>query len=144
MMSTENTIHLVGDYRLDEALAAAEVKPGHLVEETSAAINTVQKHSTALGAAVLLFAIEDAWQGNTKTDAYAAGARVMMSVEVSGNEVQGYIQAGESVTKGDLLESAGDGTFQKLTTGVALAAVRETLDLSGSGAVDTLARIRVL
>ena len=141
-MSTENQAHLIGDRRIEEADAASTISPCMLVEETSA--GTLQAHSTAGGIAALLFAEVDALQGNTLDDDYSAGDKVQANVELPGNEVQLILAAGENVAIGADLESAGDGTFQALTTGTVLAKAREALDLSGSGAVATRMRAMLI
>jgi len=141
-MSTENRIHLIGDFRREEALAAAELYPGHLVEFTSA--GKLQKHSTAGGVAERIVAIEDALQGNTISTAYAAAALVSANVEQPGNQVQMFLAAGANVAIGAKLESAGDGTLQAVTTGTVIAVAAEAKDLSASGAVATLMAVRFL
>ena len=145
-MSTENRIHLIGDFRREEALAAAAISPGHLIEENSA--GKFRVHSTEGGRASLLVAVEDALQGNTIDDDYAADDLVSANVELPGNEVQMYLAAGENVAIGAELISAGDGTLianGSESSGVTVAAIvavaREAEDLSGSGAVDTLIRV---
>jgi len=141
-MSTENQVHLIGTFRREEMIAAAAISPGHLVEETSA--GKCQVHSTAGGVAQRLVAEIDALQGNDLSDDYAADDLVSMNVELPGNEVQMFLKAGENVAIGADLESAGDGTLQAVTTGTVIANAREALDLSGSGAVDTLMRVMLL
>ena len=141
-MSTENRIHLIGDFRREEALAAAELYPGHLVEFTSA--GKFQKHSTAGGVAERIVAVEDALQGNTISTAYAADALVSANVEQPGNQVQMFLAAGENVANGAKLESAGGGALQAVTTGTVIAVAAEAKDLSASGAVATLMAVRFL
>ena len=141
-MSTENQVHLIGDFRREEALAAATITPGMLIEEDSSA--EFQAHSTAGGVAQRLVAEVDALQGNTLADDYSAADLVSANVELPGNEVQMFLLAGENVAIGADLESAGDGTLQAYTSGTVLANAREALDLSGSGAVATLMRVMLL
>ena len=141
-MSTENQVHLIGDFRREEALAASTITPGMLIEEDSS--GEFQAHSTAGGVAQRLLAEVDALQGNTLDDDYSAADLVSANVELPGNEVQAFLKAGENVAIGATLESAGDGTLQAETTGEVLAMAREALDLSGSGAVDTLMRVMLL
>jgi len=138
-MSTENQVHLIGTFRREEIVAAGTISPGHLVEEDSS--GTCVVHSTAGGAAQRLIAEIDALQGNTLDDDYSSGDLCSMNVELPGNEVQMFLKAGENVAIGADLESAGDGTLQAVTTGTPIATAREALDLSGSGAVDTLMRV---
>ena len=145
-MSSENRIHLIGDFRREEAVAVAAISPGHLIEEDSA--GEFQVHSTEGGYAMRLVAVEDALQGDTIDDAYAADDLVSGNVELPGNEVQMYLAAGENVAIGDNLISAGDGTLiangseaSGVTVRQLIAVAREAKDLSGSGAVDTLIRV---
>lgn len=139
-MSTENRIHQIGEFLREEKLAAAELYPGHLIEETSA--GKFQKHSTAQGVAERIVAVEDALQGNTISTAYAADALVSANIETPGNQVQMFLKAGENVAIGAKLESAGDGTLQAVTTGTVIAVAVEAKDLSASGAVATLMSVR--
>jgi len=141
-MSTENQVHLVGDFRREELKAAAAVSPGNLLEITSA--GKFQKHSTAGGACLRIFAEIDALQGETLDDDYSTDDLVSANVEVPGNEVQAFLKAGENVAIGAELESAGDGTLQALTTGKVVAVAREAEDLSGSGAVATLIQVMLV
>ncbi len=148
-MSTENQVHLIGDFRREEALAASTVTPGMLIEEDSA--GKFKAHATEGGVAVKLFAEVDALQGNTLDDDYSADDLVSANVEVSGNEVQSFLKAGENVSIGDKLLSAGDGTLiadgsesSGTTISQYIAVAREAEDLSGSGAVDTLIRVMLL
>lgn len=148
-MSTENQVHLVGDFRREELNAAATITPGNLIEETSA--GKLQKHSTEGGFAALLFAEVDALQGNGLDTDYAADVLVSANVELPGNEVQAFLKAGENVSRGDKLISAGDGTLiadgseiSTTTVKQIIGIAREALDLSGSGAVNTLMRVMLL
>ena len=148
-MSTENQIHLIGELRREEEKAVAALSPGHLVEQVST--GKFQKHSTEGGKANFLFAEIDALQGKTLTDAYAADDLVSVNVDVSGNELQWFLKAGENVAIGDKLISGGDGTAiadgseaSGVTVEQRIATAREALDLSGSGAVDTLMRVMLL
>lgn len=148
-MSTENQVHLIGDFRREEAVAASAISPGMLIEEDSA--GKFKAHATEGGSAVKLFAEVDALQGKTLSDDYAADALVSANVEVSGNEVQAFLKAGENVAKGAKLISAGDGTLiadgsedSATTVEQRIGVAREAKDLSGSGAVDTLIRVMLL
>ena len=148
-MSTENQVHLIGTFRREELIAAGTIKPGYLVEETSA--GKVQAHSTEGGNALLWVAEIDALQGDTLSDSYSADDLVSINVELPGNEVQMYLKAGENVSIGDFLISAGDGTLiadgsesSATTVKQRIAVAREAEDLSGSGASDTLIRVELL
>ena len=148
-MSSENQVHLIGDFRRDEALAAGTITPGHLIEEDSS--GEFQVHSTEGGYASRLFAEVDALQGNTLDDDYSADDLVSANVELPGNEVQAFLKVGENVAIGATLISAGDGTLiaegsasSGVTVKQIIAIAREAEDLSGSGAVDTLIRVILL
>jgi hypothetical protein len=150
-MSTENRIHLVGkEFRREEAYAAAAISPGDLIEITSA--GKFQVHSTEGGYAERLVAIEDVLNdGKTISDDYSADDLVSANVELPGNEVQMYLKAGETAVIGSKLISAGDGTLivngsesSGVTVRQIIAISSEAKDLSGSGAVDSLIRVRLL
>jgi len=148
-MSTENQVHLIGNFRREEAVAAGTIQPGMLIEEDSSA--EFKAHSTEGGVAVLLFAEVDALQGNTLDDNYSADDLVSANVELPGNEVQALLKAGENVSIGTKLISAGDGTLiadgsesSGVTIKQYIAVAREAEDLSGSGAENTLIRVMLL
>jgi len=148
-MSTENQVHLIGDFRREEAVAAGAITPGMLIEETSA--GKFQAHSTEGGDGALLLAEVDALQGNTLSDDYSTDDLVSANVELPGNEVQAFLKAGENVAIGAFLISAGNGTLideGSASSGVTVkkrfAVAREAKDLSGSGAVATLMRVMLL
>lgn len=97
----------------EEYPAAAALKPGHLIELTSA--TKVQKHSTSGGAAQKMFAKEDALQGKTIDDAYAADDVVFGYIAQPGDRLQARVAANAAaITEGDWLASAGDGTLKKV------------------------------
>ena len=143
-MSEAKTIHLVGDYRRNEKIAVEALSPGHLLELTSA--DKVQKQSTANVAVERLVAIEDVLQGKTITQAYAIDDLVSHNVEDAGAEAQVFIKAGEDLAIGDKVAPAGDGTLAATTASGAVffASMMEAVDLSASGAIDTLAHVRLL
>ena len=97
----------------EEYAAAAALYPGHLIELTSS--GTVQKHSTASGNALPMFALEDELQGKGIDDVYAAGSKVKCWIPVRGEEVYAVLTDGQSVAIGDLLESTGEGTLTAYT-----------------------------
>lgn len=146
-----NKIHTAGDYDLAETPAVGAIQPGMLLETVAVgsgvnAVPNVQPHSTAGGFAERTFANEDALQGKTKTDAYAAGDPVQVAKERSGNKGLGYMKAGSHYTIGMKLISSGDGSL-KPTTGTPsqiIAIATADLDLSASGAVAALNPVRYL
>ena len=148
-MSTENQVHLLGQFNREEQRAADTITPAMLVElDTN---GEVVPHSTAGGYAERIFAEIDALQGNTLSDDYSDDDLVALNVEFPGSETQAWIAAGEDIDIGDMLISAGDGTLIEngsegsgVTVRQIIAVAREVQDLTGSGAVDTLTRVRVL
>lgn len=148
-MSDENQVHLIGEFRHEEAIAAGTITPGMLLTIDSA--GEVLAHATEGGYAMRVFAVEDALQGHTLDDDYSADDLVSANIELPGNEIQAFLQAGQNVAIGDWLISAGDGTLIEngqessgTTVYQMIGVAREALDLSGSGAVDTLMRVMLL
>lgn len=127
----------------EEYVAAAAITPGMLIEYTSA--GKVQAHSTAGGNALKMIAVEDEFQGKEIGDAYAANDLVQCWIAQRGDQAQMLLKNGEDITKGDLLESAGNGYVQKHTSdegsapilpGQIIGEALESLDLSGSSGAD--------
>lgn len=137
-----NTIRLKGCSRYEEAVAAGTISPGQLIKHNTS--SQVLRHSTATGFGAVYIAIEDALQGKTVDDNYAADDIVGYIIPQSGDECQVKLDAGENVVVGDMLESAGNGNFQKFTSGTRMFEVLEAKDLSSSSAVATLIRARRL
>lgn len=129
---TAHTILLKGCDRHDERKAHAALKPGHLLELVST--GKVKKHSTAGGKAPRWFAKEDALQGKTTLDAYAADDVVSYVMALPGDEVLARLAAAAAaVVVGDLLVSAGDGTLKKpASLGVLYAAVAPSTAISNT------------
>lgn len=147
---SHNQIALKGDWRREEGLASGDVKPGMLLERTSATADTVKAHATEGGYHERAFAVADVLQGKEITDTYSDGDLVSYNLFEPGAVIQAWLKAGQSVTKGDDLISAGDGTLiangnesSGTTVRQLVAEADETLDLSASGAVDTLMDVRV-
>ena len=142
-------IHAKGSFQQDEALAAGTITPGALLEMNSDAAVVV--HNTEGAVAERIFAAEDALQGNTVTTNYSAADLVTYIMPSKGSSVNALLLAGVAYDEGDILISSGDGTLMKasqVTSGITIydniAVVTEALDLSASGAVDTLSEVRVL
>lgn len=146
-----NKIALVARYarKEQEFTANAALNPGHLLEVLSS--GKVQKHATAGGVGEKMFAQEDALQGKTKEDAYTAEDKVFVVIPLQGDEINALIQAGQNLTIGTKLVSAGDGTLidvAEAATSVtdlnALAICIEVIDLTSTGSVATHAAVRIL
>lgn len=141
-------IHSKGTFRQDEAVAGeAGIYPGMLLEVNSS--GNVIKHDDEGGRAEKLVAQEDVLQGNTVSTVYTSGGIVTYIIPHQGSEVNVLIKAGQGVSIGDELISAGDGTF-KVATDIAsgntvdevLFVATEACDLTASGAVNTLCAAR--
>ena len=144
-----NRIALITSARVQEHIAGAAFSPGHLLEYASD--GDVQKHSTEGDYALRLIALEDALQGNIISTAYAAADRAQVLHAVPGDKVQMMLNAGENVAIGDVLISDGAGALiaegsasSGVTVKQAIAIAREALDLSASGAVDTLIDVEII
>lgn len=142
-------IHAKGSFQQDEALAAGTITPGMLLEMDSDA--KVVVHNTEGAIAERIFAVEDALQGNTVTDDYSSDDLVTYIMPSKGSSVNAELEAGASYDEGDILISAGNGKLMlasDVASGVTIydniAVVTEALDLSASGAVDTLSEVRIL
>lgn len=153
-----NRIYLRGHFELQENVANAALNPGHLIQLRSD--GKVEKHSFAGGHAEAFFAIEDANRGlsvfnndgTTVTTAYAAADLVPGMIFGKGAECLGILKAGQNVAKGAKLVSNGDGTLVAATHAdsatvqapIVLAIATQALNLSATGALDTLISIRIV
>ncbi|HUS88038.1 MAG TPA: hypothetical protein VMW91_01500 [Desulfosporosinus sp.] len=143
-------IHSKGDWRHDEAVATAvAITPGMIVERITGGY--VRAHSTEGGDGAFIVAMEDALQGKTVSQAYAVSVPIMLGLPVQGSEMNCLLVAGESVVVGDDLVSNGLGMLiaeASVSSGVTVAKVfgkaAQVLDLSASGAVNTLCAVEVL
>jgi len=134
-------IHLIGDGRTEEIVAAQVISPGMLVAQNEDALGI--PHASAGDPAEKLFATEDALQGRGIDVNYAIDDRVNLVVAETGDVVYAWLADGESVTPADFLTSNGDGALKKASGGDYLIGVPlETLDLSESSNV-AAQRIRV-
>jgi hypothetical protein len=143
MPEVPKRIHLLGDGRHEEIVAAGAIRPGALLVLTTA--GKVTEHATAGGYAERLFALEDALQGKEISESYAADDVVGIVVAQPGDVVYAYLSWGEDVETGELLTSNGDGAL-KVATGSdkPIAVALEDLDLSDSESADERLRVRIL
>ena len=140
-----------GEYRHEEAVAGeAGIYPGMQIKLNSA--GAVIKHATEGGALgdEILIAAEDALQGKTVDDVYTSGDIVTYYIPTRGAVMNMIAEAGTALGIGDKMHAAGDGTIQEASaagSGVTIASVigviEEAVDLSASGAVDTLVPVRI-
>ncbi len=104
-------ILLKGDGIRKEGVTVGTIVPGELVERVPTGI---QVHGVAAEKTLPAIALEYRIQGKGIDDAYLVGDQVLYSVLPPGAEFQGLLQASSAaVVIGDLLVSAGDGTFIK-------------------------------
>lgn len=89
----------------------ATIRPGMLVELTSA--DKVQKHGTAAGPVLPMFAAEDELQGHGIDDLYDTDDIVQVLIPTRGDQVYALLDDEEDITRGDFLVSAGNGRLQK-------------------------------
>jgi hypothetical protein len=142
-MASYNTIKIKKYVdHIEEFVANAAITPGMLVELMST--NKLRAHATSGGeAAAKWFALEDELQGKGIDDAYAATDPVQVWVCVPGEVVYALIADGQTIAKGDYLESNGAGRLTKHTADsahdivygthvVAMALEAVTLDAEGS------------
>jgi len=145
---TPARIHLKGSGRIDEALAAGVVRPGHLLRLN--VDGDVVPHNIVLGQAERMFALEDALQGRAIATDYSSGELVSIVIANPGDEIYAWLAVGESVVPGDFLGSDGFGHLvaadeSGFTSNVDVIAVAlETLDNSESGDVNARIKVRVL
>ncbi len=128
-------IVLQGDPLIDEskvAAAATTIIPGDLVEAAATA-GQVQEHGTADVNAAAIFALENPWTepaaGVLQIDhPYAAADSVRLAFCKRGDMINARIAASQTLSEGDALSSAGDGTLQALTAAAATAeSARESI-----------------
>lgn len=131
-MSKKRTIVQAGcPIITEEYKASAVVKPGYLVDGYS----TVAHHATAAANTPRRFALErdelgqgidNTYQGSgTESAYYASGDQVKVGAFYPGCRLVAFVASGESISVGDGLESAGDGTLRKLNAGTLLAKATE-------------------
>lgn len=134
-MATQR-IHAKGPFVYEEYNAGGAITPGHLIKLTEN--NTVVVHDVPEGECEKMFAQEDALQGKTIDDAYAADDLVGCIILQLGACVYGWLAAGEECAIGDHLVSNGDGTLKSLALGSATVATNvvavalEALDSAAS------------
>lgn len=143
----------------DEAIAAnGSIKPGMLLALNSS--SQVLPHATVGGYAVRRFATEEALYSNNPSSpnsvdtAYASGALVSILNCVPGNRVNALLKAGVTYAVGDQLISDGAGRLEKASAAATTTLVKQIIaeidefgggvNLSATGAVDTLCSVRLL
>lgn len=134
-----NTIWLGGPRtELNTEAAEEALTPGQLVERhNNAGVWRWRKHATAGGDCARQVVTEANMLNKGVSDAYAIGDLVEVSQGAGGTNFWMFIASGQTITFGQRLESAGDGTLRALASGVALFQALE------SKTATALTRIRV-
>lgn len=138
------TIILVGKETAiqKELIAGGTITPGHLV-----AINSAGKwvvHPTAGGDAIRAFAVEYDINGKGIDDNYVANDWCLAMIVRGGSEVNALVAAAApAIAVGDYLESAGNGTVRKFTTGKIIGQALQAVDNSGGGSSVRLQMITI-
>lgn len=148
-MATAKTIGLKAPGVREEFTASEAITPGHLVEFGGS--NEIQKHSTAGGEiGAVKIAVENDVVGDDVDTDYVSGEQVQVDAPHGGAVYMLRLANGENVSKGDLLESAGDGTLQAAGTASSagehapiVGEANEAVDMSGSSAADPSGKIEV-
>lgn len=136
MSHTSHTIRLKSYLDVYNEIDAANdgLFPGRMVELNSS--GNVQEHSSAGGAAMPMFALEDELQGKDVDETYASGDPVQVWIPTRGDEVWAVLADGENVSIGDFLQSDGAGNLQAGTSN-AVAVALEAIDLSASSGAES-------
>ncbi|MCB1587673.1 MAG: hypothetical protein KDI56_02100 [Xanthomonadales bacterium] len=103
--------------RIFEAVTDAAVTPGELLQWSSD--DQLKAHATAGGNALPMFALEDPYNGDTSNPAidvdYGTNEQARYVFARPGDVVYAFLADGQSVNKGDALESDGAGALQAHT-----------------------------
>lgn len=140
------TIKITGDPVQGEFIVEADLYPGHIVELTSAAADTVKKHTVSGGISLGAVVFEDELQGKGIRDMIPTGDRAQVMFMRPGEEFLGRVKDTLVVTKGAYVCSAGGGEVKAVTvpdTEHPFAVAMETVDMSGSAGVDPEGFIRL-
>lgn len=108
-------------------LAASEaITPGHLVDRfNNNGVIRWRKHATAAAACAPAVATEQSMLNKGVDDAYAANDLVEVSILEPGATAWMLIASGQTITAGQKLESAGNGTLRAFAAGVVLFSALE-------------------
>lgn len=142
-----NTIHLGGDVTIvNDVAAGVAIVPGMLVERYNSSGTPLYRPcltTTAIGVSAS-FALNQSMLNKgvglpapgVAADAYAIGDLVEVAIGHKGSTFWALVAtAAPAIVNGDKLESAGDGTLRKWTTGTPIAQALESLtNVSGANA----------
>jgi hypothetical protein len=131
----------------EEGVAGEVITPGYLVEGQA----TVNKSTIDGLKAPIRVALErdelgkgiDDTRGSETAD-YAVGDTVKVGHFHMGQRFLGFIASGQDITADDLLEAAGDGTFEALAGAEPLVRAVESVDATGYEESDVRIRLEVI
>ena len=112
-MATNSIIVKNYDNVFIEKTAGEEVYPGMIVLINSS--DQIIKHNVEGGNVVPMVVYEDALQGKSVLQSYAAGDKVKVWIPQPGDVAQLLLEDGQVVVVGDFVESNGLGMVQKHT-----------------------------
>jgi hypothetical protein len=116
-----NTIWLGGEVtQINDVAASAAITPGNLVERHVSTGPKWRKHATAAADTPRAVALDQNMLNKGVDDAYATGDLVEVAICQPGALLWMLIASGQTITAGQRLESAGDGTLRALAAGTAL------------------------
>lgn len=135
-MANQN-VHLWGNVQPMQGVASAAILPGSLIEIITAAGATqgqLRHHATAAARTSILVANIAGYFGKGLSDAYAAGEGVEYFAPAPGNLFKMRLAASQTIVRGQLLESAGDGTLRaQAAAGIGLFEAEEAVTTTGAG-----------
>ena len=112
--------------------AAEAITPGHLIDYDSN--GDWVKHASAGGMSVGRFALEREELGTDMNTDYDIADTVKAGLCPRGVRVNAIIASGQNISKGDFLESAGNGTLRVYAAGVRLAQALEDVNANAGAA----------
>ena len=149
MAISKNTIIVKTFGRNYEERDAGEagIYPGMLCKKDTD--GDVIMHDTEGGRGECLIAIEDALQGKLVSTVYVLDYPVRLMIFRPGEEFCGLLAIGETISDGEQLISAGDGTFKSaadsgLTIDAPICIAMEDEDTTGVSGAATLIHMRAL
>jgi hypothetical protein len=127
-----NITILRGDYIVRrEDISNEAITPGHLLSFN--ANDKIQKHASSGGNAIPMFAIESDYLGNDTTTAHTSGDKIPYAVCPAGTVVWAHLASGQTVARGEYLESNGDGQLKAYGTGYPVCIADEDKTSTANG-----------
>lgn len=121
-----NTILVRGHgIRPSEPIANETITPGDLMEvvRSGGTAGKYQKHASAGGPVLPLFALELDYAGQDISHVYASGDRVHCIFPERGSKIYGWLASGQNVNQGTPLMSDGAGKLKDGSTNAKIASI---------------------